>query len=195
MSTWIRESVAGVREVFPEYDYTISFGLSFDGWESMDVSALDFLELHLWMEHFAPFLEEIVGLDGSDEIEYYDALEAEGSDAYAADAERWRRGVRDAVEFGVEWSEAIGLPVATTESWAVVMARDWPRLDWAGSMRSVRTGLSRPPAPVGGVGFPRATSVNRSSVACGPTESGTEQSPTTFEVRRSRCNVRFIHPS
>lgn len=94
---WIAEAVETVRETRPAYNYTISFSPPFDELRSLDVSSLDFLELHLWMEHFAPFLDELGGLDGTDEEEYFDALGAEGGALYDADERRWRQGVRDAI--------------------------------------------------------------------------------------------------
>lgn len=126
---WMTDSIEKVRESYPEMDYCLSFSTEFDTWQQQDVSAMDFLELHLWMSQFSDFNEEL-SVEPYDGGEYHEALAEHGDDLYHDDRATWKEAIDEAVDLGVAWSEETGKPIATTESWAVVFARDWPRLNW-----------------------------------------------------------------
>lgn len=131
---WMNESIAAVRDSYPQQDYTISFSYEWDSWADQDVSALDFLELHLFMDHGGGSFSDFIDLLGHDrpwEFDYLDALADRGERLYRMNPERWRDHVRDAVAFGVEWSEAAEKPLVTTEAWGPPRAADWPEFDWS----------------------------------------------------------------
>jgi hypothetical protein len=128
---WMREAVERVRTAY-DHDYTFSVAGDFDGWREAEVDTLDFLELHVWMQSFCEFTDGLGVEDpNADPDAYYDALAARGGERYREDRERWLAALDRGIERATAWSRAAGLPLATTESWAVVHARDWPRLDWA----------------------------------------------------------------
>lgn len=131
---WMDESVAVVREQHPRLPYCFSFSGGLRTWPEQDLSFMDLLEPHIWMAHpemsdFYGRLGYVLGDDRFDR-EQYQRLVAGGESLYRRDPRHWEERLREAIESAADWSRRTGLPLATTESWAVINYKDWPMLDW-----------------------------------------------------------------
>jgi len=126
---WMAESIGVVREQFPDQDYCFSFAdPEIKGPQLFDVSSHDFLNVHVWMQQYGDFTEELE--EASPYEKYYDRLAHKGEEIYRRDPEHWQACLQEGIDEAVAWSEAVEKPIVTTESWAVVHARDWPHLEW-----------------------------------------------------------------
>ena len=125
---WINESLAVVRASFPDLDYT------FSNWENCDIverdlSMMDILDLHIWMAG-GPFYEKVGYKYEKFESTGYDNLVKRGESTYREDPEYWQNLLKYRIQCAAKESRAIGVPLTTTECWAVVDYKDWPLLDW-----------------------------------------------------------------
>jgi hypothetical protein len=125
---WINESLAVVRASYPDLDYT------FSNWENCDkverdLSMMDILDLHIWMSG-GPFYKKVGYNYEKFESTGYDNLVKNGESTYKEDPERWQNLLKDRIQCAAKESRAIGVPLTTTECWAVVDYKDWPLLDW-----------------------------------------------------------------
>ena len=132
LTEWMATSIATVRRAYPNLDYTFSFSSQYRDWDQQDVSALDFLEPHLWMasDEVSDFYE-VVGYDfnafspvGMNNVVKY------ARNQYRSNAERYDRALFDGIDNLVRWSVASARGLVTTECWSVVDYKDWPGLDW-----------------------------------------------------------------
>lgn len=128
-SRWIGESIDAVREVFPNLDYCFSFTHPYGDWSDTDVSAMDLLELHIWMDQSSDFNEK-VGKPMTAGREYYESLAENGREIYSQSSDHWKDQLKESLDLAVRWSKRDQKPIVTTEGWAVVFYRDWPGLDW-----------------------------------------------------------------
>ena len=132
LTEWMSSSIAAVRSVFPGLDYTYSFASQFHDWQRQDVSALDFLEPHLWMAsgEVSDF-NDVVGYD-------FNAFSPVGIDNVVKNArtlyrnrqQHYDQQLFDGIGNLVAWSQSTGLGLVTTECWAMIDYKDWPGLDW-----------------------------------------------------------------
>ncbi|MEO6510397.1 MAG: cellulase-like family protein [Nocardioides sp.] len=130
---YMRESIDLVRAAYPVLSYTYSFGGQYDDCLEQDVTALDFLEPHLWMA--LDDVSDYYVKAGYSDYEQsspvgYDNLAARGREVYLAEQETWDGLLFDAVDALADWSRATGKALVTTECWAVIDYKDWPGLDW-----------------------------------------------------------------
>ena len=127
---WMRDSIAVLREKFPQYSYTFSFTSEYDSWRDQDVSMLDFLEPHLWMTHTTDFYQKVGYHYERFESTGYENLVANGERVYKENPEKWQQGLKQGIAMLADWSRTSGLPLITTECWSVVDYKDWPLLSW-----------------------------------------------------------------
>lgn len=125
---WINESLAVVRGAYPDLDYT------FSNWENCsdterDLSMMDILDLHIWMAG-GPFYQKVGYKYEKFESTGYDNLVKKGEATYREDPEYWQNLLKYRIQCAATESRAIGVPLTTTECWAVVDYKDWPLLDW-----------------------------------------------------------------
>ncbi|GAB4235498.1 MAG: hypothetical protein Kow00109_08800 [Acidobacteriota bacterium] len=127
---WMRESIAVVREAFPELRYTFSFTTEYDRWRSEKVDFLDLLELHIWMTHFTDFYQKVGYRFERWGNEGYRNLALHGEAEYRRNEAFYRQKLVAGIQDLAEWSRVSGKPLATTECWGIVDYKDWPLLDW-----------------------------------------------------------------
>lgn len=129
LKTWMAEGIAEVKEAYPSLDYTFSFTTQFTTWAEQDVTALDLLELHIWMGHptISPFLEKI-GYSWKEDS--FQKIVRQGKQHYLENQSYYDKCLTDWIDRAADWSRATGKPIVTTESWALVNYRDWPMLEW-----------------------------------------------------------------
>lgn len=125
---WINGALAVVRAAYPDLDYT------FSNWENCgqverDLSMMDVLDLHIWMAG-GPFYEKVGYNYEKFESTGYDNLVKNGEKTYREDQAYWQNLLKHRIQCAAMESRAIGVPLSTTECWAVVDYKDWPLLDW-----------------------------------------------------------------
>ena len=132
IAAWMQESIELVRAAYPDVDYTYSFAFEYGNWRDQDVSALDFLEPHIWMassetsDYYAK-----VGYDfESFSPVGYDNLVANGRREYELDKARYDAALVSTIALVADWSRGTGKGLCTTECWSLIDYKDWPGLDW-----------------------------------------------------------------
>jgi hypothetical protein len=128
---WMADSIAVVREAYPDLAYTFSFTSEYGTWQKQDVSMLDFLELHLWMVQLSDFYKQVGYNYERFESKGYENLAESGERIFRSKPEYWNKCLSDGIRsLPVDWSKASGKPLITTECWSVVDYKDWPLLNW-----------------------------------------------------------------
>lgn len=134
LARWMADATEIVREQYPRLRCTFSFCDQLGEWRRQDVRALDLLELHIWMA--SPEISDFYSEVGYDltaahfDSAQFTALIDNGERLYRSSPGHWHDALRAAVEEAARWSRASGLPLATTEAWAVINYKDFPRADW-----------------------------------------------------------------
>ncbi len=129
---WMRDSIAVVRQAYPDLDYTFSITSEWDTWRKQDVSMLDFLELHIWMASASDFYSK-KNVDYNYErfsLVGYEHLVERAKPLYLSKPEYWQSKLRDRIHLAADWSRLSKRPLITTECWSLVDYKDWPLLDW-----------------------------------------------------------------
>lgn len=131
---WMAQSIAVVREAYPNLDFCFSFSTELDTWQEQDVSFMDLLEPHIWMvqTEWSDFIKRI-GYDlenANFDPGGYDILARNAEPMYRKDPDYWKARLKSGIDLMAEWSRRSGKPLITTECWAVVLYKDWPMLNW-----------------------------------------------------------------
>lgn len=133
-AAWAAQALALVRKGRPNLPYTYSFATELRSDEG--IKPLDFLELHIWMTSLdATDFYEFIGyeLDTSSEGDAGrgDAvLRARAAQEYLLRPDHWRAGLSSLIDAAADLSRKSGLPLSTTEGWAIVSWKDRPGMDW-----------------------------------------------------------------
>jgi hypothetical protein len=132
VTRWFNDTISTIKAARPEFEYTFSFAMQLDTWREQDVSALDFLEPHVWMAGGST-------TDFYDRVGYgfeqftstgYDNLVKRGEEVYRSNQERYDTSLMAEIDNVADWSRATGKSLVTTECWSIVDYKDWPGLDW-----------------------------------------------------------------
>lgn len=131
---WMRESIERLRQYYPDIPYCFSFSSQLATWADQDVGFMNLLEPHLWMAQpecsdFYTRLDYEVGPDGFDPA-YYTRLAQHGSALYRSAPQHWQDALARHITNAARWSQTTGLPLITTECWALINYKDWPGLEW-----------------------------------------------------------------
>jgi hypothetical protein len=131
---WLVDPVEELRKSYPDLPYTWSFCHEWGNWEKQDVSALDLLELHIWMAYpeTSEFYRRIGFELGPDRWDrrWYELLAERAATAYRDERERWLATLQASIDTATAWSVAANLPLITTECWGPINYKDGPHLDW-----------------------------------------------------------------
>jgi|AntDeeMetagen681_2_1112603.scaffolds.fasta_scaffold03731_2 hypothetical protein len=128
---WINESIAGVREAYPDQEYCLSETAGpGKEWGREPADEMDFVETHLWLMNTTDYYPWGSFDHDIDHRAHYEWVRDVGRDRYRADPDRWQAALEAEIEAAAEWSRDVGLPLATTESWATIHFKDWPGLEW-----------------------------------------------------------------
>lgn len=125
---WMEESIAVVRDAFPDLTYSFSFITEYD--KEQDVSFLDFLELHIFMTMWSDFDQQVGYTYEFDDSKGYENMVQKAEALYRSDPEKWKMAINSGIELAAQWSRASGKQLITTEGWGVVNYKDWPLLNW-----------------------------------------------------------------
>jgi hypothetical protein len=125
---WIDKSTAAVRELYPNQIYCVSETAGpGKPWGRAPESEMDLVDTHLWLMNTSDFFDWSHDIDSA---EHYDWLADDGQERYVEYAERWQARLRSEIESAAMWSRNAGVPLATTESWAVIHYDDRAELEW-----------------------------------------------------------------
>jgi hypothetical protein len=129
---WMQSSTDLVREAYPQLKLTWSFASQITNWREQDVSMMDLLENHIWMA--SPEVSEFNRVVGYEfdwfRPDSFDALVRSGEAEYRARQDYYDSRLFSRIDENALWSQASGLPLVTTECWAVIDYKDWPGLNW-----------------------------------------------------------------
>lgn len=128
-TAWMSESIAELRESYPQLSYTFSF-TDFEEMFSQDVSSLDILEPHIWMPTVSEFYKEVGYHFERFDSKGYENMALYAETLYRSKPEYWQKKLTDGITRLSEWSKQTGKPLITTECWGIVDYKDWPMLNW-----------------------------------------------------------------
>ena len=149
---WMRESIAVLKDKYPDLPYTFSFTgeITRETLTRGDISMLDFLEPHIWMVNGnkGEFYKKVGYQYERFTYKGYDNLALKGEKIYRENENYWKDQLLSQIEWAAEWSKKINKPLVTTECWGVVDYKDWPLLEWdwvkelcdLGTREAVKTG-------------------------------------------------------
>ena len=142
---WMQAGLAALRAHYPQVPMTFSFLTYVDGAETtgVDVSFLDFLELHRWMSNATSFYNRVGYNYERFDPKGYDNVAERAERLYRSDPPYWQAGFGRAVQAMADFSIAAGKSIVTTESWAIVDYKDWPGLDWGWVKEMNEVGLNQ----------------------------------------------------
>lgn len=126
----MRESIAHLKQAYPNIACTFSFTDEYETWRDQDVAMLDFLELHCWMTQFSDFYKQVDFHFEEFDQKGYNNLQKRAETLYRSDPAKWQTSLCQGIDQLAEWSRVSGKPLITTECWSVVNYKDWPLLNW-----------------------------------------------------------------
>lgn len=142
VGAWMNRAIAGVKAEFPALPCCFSFYSQSDRWAHADVSSFDLLEPHIWMaaSGTSDWAKRIGYSSASDSFQ---AVVERGRSEYEARRDEYDGRLARLIDAAAQWSRACGLPVVTTECWALIHYKDWPGLDWEWIKDICAQGLER----------------------------------------------------
>jgi len=149
---WMADSIAVLKEKFPEIPYTFSFTgeVNKETLSKGPFDMLDFLEPHIWMTSFngGEFYQKVGYNFERFDYSGYRNMALHGKRIYEERKEYWQKGLADQIRLAAKWSEQQNQGLITTECWGVVDYKDLPMLDWSyvmelcalGTLEAAKTG-------------------------------------------------------
>lgn len=130
VADWMRRAIAVVKTNYPDIPCTFSQTITLEDFRGQDVSALDFLEPHLWMTMVSDYHQRANYEFTKFSPLGYEKLVANSRRTYEADKDRYDTALFDSIDRLARWSRAVDRHLITTEAWALVCFKDWPGLEW-----------------------------------------------------------------
>ena len=130
IAQWMDQSIHPLRDRFPALPITYSFTSELERWREIDTSALDFLELHLWMATASDFNTRVGYNFERFDSRGYENLQLKSEELYRQSPLHWQKALTQGIDSLAEWSVATRKPLITTECWSIVDYKDWPLLSW-----------------------------------------------------------------
>jgi hypothetical protein len=149
---WMKAAIAEVRRHYPGITTTFSSMTPPRDGERRPIvpDGIDLYEAHLWMAQAAgdEFYRRIGYTYPRYSFEGYAVVAERAELLYRSQPDYWQGLLTGMIDDAADWSHAAGVPLATTEGWAIVDYRDWPLLDWGwvkevcevGTRRAAATG-------------------------------------------------------
>lgn len=130
---WMRRVIDLVRGEFPALPVCFSFdGMDDSLYGLRDLRHFDLLEHHTWMakENGSEFNRATEYGFQRFESTGYENLVAHAERLYRARPQHWQDLLTSRIASLAEASRRTGLPLGTTECWAIIDYKDWPGLPW-----------------------------------------------------------------
>src|SRR5260370_1353315 len=140
---WMHESIAHLKQAYPNIACTFSFTDEKETWRDQDVAMLDFLVLHSCITSFSDFYERLDYHFEQFDPKDYNKLQQRAESLYRSDPAKWQASLDRGIDQLAEWSPFSGNPLITTECWGVVHFKDWPLLNWAWVKQLCEIGVRR----------------------------------------------------
>jgi len=131
--SWMRRVLKLVRAEFPAVPLCFSFDGMDDGlYGTRDLGFFDLLEHHTWMakENGGEFNRLVDYGFQRFEPTGYEHLVANAERLYRERPQHWRDLLTARIASLTAASRRTGLPLGTTECWAIIDYKDWPGLPW-----------------------------------------------------------------
>jgi len=141
---YMRDAIATVRSAHPELPLLFSFcNENTEAYGAHDLGFFDLFEHHLWMsqQNGNEFYKQVGYNYERFDLKGYRNLALNAEPAYRARPDYWTGLLRRRVAALAEAAVKGGKPLITTECWALVDYKDWPKLDWAWIKDLCRVGV------------------------------------------------------
>ncbi|MEO6511500.1 MAG: cellulase-like family protein [Nocardioides sp.] len=129
---YMGEAIGLVREAYPDLSYTFSFTGEVLNWQDQSLPGFDLIEPHIWMagDDAGEYYEKVGYAFEKFSSAAYDNIVANARKVYLAEQAHFDQVLFDTIDAAAAWSTSTGLPLVTTECWAIIDYKDWPGLDW-----------------------------------------------------------------
>jgi hypothetical protein len=128
----MNKSLAHFQHRYPQLRFTFSLTDYWQEVRALQITALDVLELHLWMSS-SPRFQNRTGFDelvkDRGEHDYRDYMQRV-LQTLQSSRPMLLQEMRNRMRFAQEWSQEIGAPLTTTEAWGPWWHMDHSSLDW-----------------------------------------------------------------
>lgn len=130
---YMRDAIAQVRRSYLDLPLLFSFcNENTEAYLKHDLDYFDLFEHHLWMsqQNGNEFYKEVGYNYERFDLKGYRNLALHAKPAYDARPDYWRGLLRNRVTALGREAATVRKPLITTECWALVDYKDWPKLDW-----------------------------------------------------------------
>jgi Sugar-binding cellulase-like len=129
LAAWMNAAIAPLKSAYPQLDYTFSFYSQAERWAKADVSSFGVLEPHIWMAASGTS-DYYARIGYSSKTDSFQRVVEAGKQEYLARKAYYDERLTGLIDKTAAWSRAVGLPLITTECWALIHYKDWPQLEW-----------------------------------------------------------------
>ena len=129
---WMHKVIALVREHYPHMPLLFSFAGEAGEGDGQELADFDLHDVHEWMtqQNDGEFYKLVGYQYERIDPRGYTNLSLKAESTYRARPEYWQSLLTDKIDRLAAVSRVIGLPLITTECWAIVDYKDWPLLKW-----------------------------------------------------------------
>ena len=129
---WMHRAIALVREKYPELPLLFSFSGDPGPGTKQELSDFDLLDPHVWMtqQNDGEFYRLTDYHYERFDAKGYTNLSLKAEETYRARPQYWQGLLIKEIDRLAAWSRGVGIPLITTECWAIVDYKDWPLLNW-----------------------------------------------------------------
>ena len=137
---WMKCASESFKKKYPNIPLTFSFTSRYYN-KNMDVSYLDFLELHIWMANNSDYYKKVgYKYERFDETGYNN-IALYGKNEFLNNKEIYENALITAINNASEWAKSIDKPIVTTECWSLVDYKEGPKFDWDWILALNRLGI------------------------------------------------------
>lgn len=127
---WMKRAIGAVRSRYPDIPLCFSFSGHYLDGAGIDLSFFDLLEPHIWMTSLTNFYQRIGVGDTKFDPQGLERIAWRAEALYRVDPHHFQAALRQAIRRVAAWSEEQGLPLVTTECWAIIDYKDGPMFSW-----------------------------------------------------------------
>ena len=131
---YMRDAIETIRRAYPALPLLFSFcNENSEAYLDHDLGFFDLFEHHLWMsqQNDNEFYKEVDYNYERFDLKGYRNLALKAEPAYRARPEHWAGLLRTRVTALAAQAARVHKPLITTECWALVDYKDWPKLEWS----------------------------------------------------------------
>lgn len=126
---WMKRASIKFKSKYPNIPLTFSFTSRHFN-TNMDVTYLDFLELHIWMANSSDYYKKVgYNYERFDDTGYKN-IALYGKNEFLNNKEYYENALISNINEVADWAKKIDKPIVTTECWSLVDYKDGPLFDW-----------------------------------------------------------------